>query len=56
MTRKQLEDLGISKEQADSIMKINGEDIENAKSASETDAKNLKAELAAVLRGIPWIL
>ncbi len=45
MTRKQLEDLGISKEQADSIMKINGEDIENAKSASETDAKNMKKEL-----------
>lgn len=27
MTRKQLEDLGLSKEQMDSVMKINGEDI-----------------------------
>lgn len=31
MTRKQLEDLGLTKEQADSVMKINGDDIENAK-------------------------
>ena len=31
MTRKQLEDLGLSKEQVDSIMKINGDDIENHK-------------------------
>jgi len=30
MTRKQLEDLGLTKEQADSVMKINGDDIENA--------------------------
>lgn len=28
MTRKQLEDLGLTKEQADSVMKINGDDIE----------------------------
>ena len=26
MTRKQLEDLGLTKEQADSVMKINGDD------------------------------
>ena len=39
MTRKQLEDLGLSKEQADSIMKINGDDIENAKSASAAEIK-----------------
>lgn len=31
MTRKQLEDLGLTKEQVDSVMKINGDDIENAK-------------------------
>lgn len=31
MTRKELEDLGLSKEQIDSVMKINGADIENAK-------------------------
>ena len=45
MTRKQLEDLGVTREQADSIMKINGEDIENARSASTAEAKNLQTEL-----------
>ena len=32
MTRKQLEEMGLSKEQVDTIIKINGDDIENAKS------------------------
>lgn len=41
MTRKQLEDLGLTKEQADSIIKINGDDIENARAES----KNLQAEI-----------
>ena len=45
MTRKQLEDLGLSKEQVDSVMKINGDDIENAKSSSTTEIKNLQAEV-----------
>lgn len=45
MTRKQLEDLGLTKEQADSIIKINGDDIENAKSASATEIKNLQTEV-----------
>lgn len=44
MTKKQLEDLGISKEAIDSIMKINGDDIENAKSASAAEIKNLQTE------------
>lgn len=44
MTRKQLEDLGLTKEQADSIIKINGDDIENAKSASAAEIKNLQTE------------
>lgn len=48
MTRKELEDLGLSKEQADSVMKINGDDIENAKSALTTEVKNLKAELSGL--------
>ena len=48
MTRKQLEDLGLTKEQADSVMKINGDDIENAKGASETDLKNLQTEVAGL--------
>lgn len=45
MTRKQLEDLGLTKEQADSVMKINGEDIENAKGTSATEVKNLQTEV-----------
>lgn len=48
MTRKQLEDLGVSKEQIDAIMKINGEDIENAKQDNknlETEVKNLKVQI-----------
>ncbi len=48
MTRKQLEDLGISKEQIDSIMKINGEDIENAKSASAAEIKNMQTEVSGL--------
>lgn len=46
MTRKQLEDLGLSKEQVDSIIKINGDDIENAKAASATEIKNLQTEVS----------
>lgn len=45
MTRKQLEDLGLTKEQADSIMKINGDDIENAKDTAATEIKNLQTEV-----------
>jgi hypothetical protein len=40
MKRTELEALGLSKEQIDSVMKINGDDIENAK----TEVSNLKAE------------
>lgn len=45
MTRKQLEDLGLTKEQVDSVIKINGEDIENAKGSSATEIKNLRTEV-----------
>lgn len=45
MTRKQLEDLGLTKEQADSVMKINGDDIENAKDTAATEIKNLQTEV-----------
>lgn len=45
MTRKQLEDLGLSKEQADAIIKINGDDIENAKSVSSAELKNMQIEV-----------
>lgn len=48
MTRKQLEDLGLSKEQVDSIIKINGDDIENAKSASAAEIKNLQTEVSGL--------
>lgn len=48
MTRKQLEDLGISKEQIDGIMKINGEDIENAKNASAAEIKNMQTEVSGL--------
>lgn len=45
MTRKQLEDLGLSKEQADSVMKINGDDIENAKTVSANEIKSMQTEI-----------
>ena len=45
MTRKQLEGLGLTKEQADSVMKINGDDIENAKGTAATEIKNLQTEV-----------
>lgn len=45
MTRKQLEDLGLSKEQADAVMKINGDDIENAKGVSAAEIKNMQTEV-----------
>lgn len=48
MTRKQLEDLGLTKEQADSIMKINGDDIENAKGTAATEIKNLQTEVGGL--------
>lgn len=41
MTRKQLEEMGLSKEHIDGIMKINGEDIENAKA----DDKKLQSQV-----------
>ncbi len=41
MKRKDLEGLGLSKKQMDAVMKINGEDIENAKSTLTTKIENL---------------
>lgn len=43
MQRKMLEDLGLTKEQIDSIMAVNGEDIEKAKG----DLKDVKEQLKA---------
>ena len=45
MKRKELEDLGLSKEQADAVMKINGADIENAKSISAAEITNLQPDI-----------
>lgn len=48
MKRTELEAMGLTKEQVDSIMKINGEDIENAKSSSASEVATLKAENTAL--------
>lgn len=48
MTRKDLEDLGLSKEQVDAVIKINGADIENAKSVSAAEIKNLETEVSGL--------
>lgn len=48
MTRKELEDLGLSKEQVDAVIKINGADIENAKSTSAAEIKNLETEVSGL--------
>lgn len=44
MTRKQLEDLGLTKEQMDTIMELNGKDIENTKAS----VKGKEDEIAAL--------
>ena len=44
MKRTELEALGMTKEQIDAVMKINGDDIENAKAVSAAEITNLKAE------------
>lgn len=44
MTRKQLEELGLSKEQTDKIMEINGADIENAKGELKEKVKTLEKD------------
>lgn len=48
MKRTELEAMGLTKEQVDNIMKINGEDIENAKSSSKSEMENLKVENATL--------
>lgn len=44
MTRKQLEELGLTKEQADKVIEINGGDIENAKGAPKEKVKALEKD------------
>lgn len=48
MTRKELEALGLEKEAIDKIMKINGDDIENAKTKSSGDVTALTADKKAL--------
>lgn len=48
MKREQLKEMGLEKEQIDSIMKINGDDIENAKSVSAAEIKNLQTEITGL--------
>jgi len=46
MKRTELEAMGLTKEQVDSIMKINGDDIENAKSASAAEISGLNTQVS----------
>lgn len=48
MKRKDLEDLGLSKEIIDSIMDINGKDIENAKKSGSSEVASLQAEITGL--------
>lgn len=48
MTRKELEDLGLSKEQVDAVIKINGADIENVKNVSASEIKSLETEVSGL--------
>lgn len=48
MTKKELEELGLTKEQAESVLKINGTDIENATSAAAAETVNLRTEVAGL--------
>lgn len=48
MTRKELEDLGLSKEQVDAVIKINGADIENAKNVSAAEIKSFETEVSGL--------
>lgn len=45
MNRKTLEEMGLTKDQIDAIMKANGEDIENAKSGLAATVDQQKAEI-----------
>lgn len=45
MKRSELEALGLTKEQVDEVIKINGADIENAKKTAETEVQNVQKEV-----------
>ncbi|MCM1326955.1 MAG: phage scaffolding protein [Bacteroidales bacterium] len=48
MTKKQLEDLGVSKEQAESILKINEDDVKNAKVEAVSENQSLRTEVSGL--------
>lgn len=48
MKRAELEALGLTKEQVDEIIKINGADIENAKAVAKAEADALQTEVDAL--------
>ena len=45
MKRTELEALGLNKEQVDAVIKINGDDIENAKKTAEAETQNVQKEV-----------
>lgn len=48
MKRSELEALGLTKEQIDSVIKTNGADIENAKTVAAAEMKSVQTELDAL--------
>lgn len=48
MKRAELETLGLTKEQADAVIKINGADIENAKAVARAEAESIQTEVEAL--------
>ena len=48
MKRQELEELGLTKEQIDKIIKINGTDIENAKTVASSEYQSIKTEYDAL--------
>lgn len=48
MTKKELEDLGLSKEQVEAVLKINNTDVEDAKATSSAEVKNLQTEVSGL--------
>ncbi len=48
MTRKELQELGLTKEQIISVIKINGKDIEHARSTSAARIRNLEEAVSGL--------
>lgn len=52
MKRTELEAMALTKEQVDEIMRINGDDIENARSSYASEVTTLKAEITALTQNV----